>query len=117
MHGRGRRIGGGEARADANGATYVLLSVDSTNYVIGLNDQGRYLQGLYGPATRFRLAALDKYIPTDPCRQWAVNYNTYYGTNDTTGFFNTLVGMASNSCKVKALVDQASSIKSFQPVP
>ncbi len=84
---------------------------------MGLNDQGRYLQGTYGPATRFRLAALDRYEPVEPCRTLAAAYNTCYGFNDTIGFNITLSGMASNSCKVKALVDQSSGIKSFQPVP
>jgi hypothetical protein len=108
----------GQATADgANGSTYILQSFDGTSDLMGLNDQGHYFQGFYDSTTNFKQAALDKFIPTDPCRTLSENYNSYIAVNDTVGFNSTLSGMANFSCKAKVLVDKFGIIKSFQPAP
>jgi hypothetical protein len=108
----------GQAIADgANGSTYVLQQFDGASMFMGLNDQGQLFQAVYDSTTNFKQAMLDKFIPTDPCRTAAVNYNGYVQVNDTVGFNNTLTSMVYSSCKAKVLVDQTSTIKSFQPVP
>jgi len=87
---------------------------------MGLNDQGRSFQAVYGSTTRFREAALEKFTPTDPYRAWAEAYNNYVQVNDTVGFNTTLTSMVTDSCKARVHVDKRNPIwliRSFEPVP
>jgi len=104
----------------ANGSTYVLTAFDGEFSLIGLNDQNRSFQAVYGSTTDFKQAVLDKFIPTDPCRTLAEDYNGYVQLNDTVGFTATLTGMAGSSCKARVILDRTSpvwKIRSFQPEP
>jgi hypothetical protein len=107
----------------ANGKTFYLTSFDGANQLIGLNDQGKGFTGLYGAQTRFRAAALDKYAPTDPCRDPAASYNSYIATNDTVGFNAALTAMVPPAigpvaiCKARVHVDKLNVIVSFEPMP
>jgi hypothetical protein len=115
---------GPAAAGEANGSTYAFISFDGTD-LMGLNNQGRTFSATYGSTTNFKLAVLDKYAPTDPCREAAVGYNSYLAVNDTVGFDGSLTSLANPSvngiptdpCHVKVLIDSSNTIKSFQPVP
>lgn len=111
----------GRAMADgANGSTYALTAFDGDFTLMGLNEQGRSFQAVYGSTTLFREAALEKFAPVDPCRTWAEAYNTYVQVNDTVGFNATLANMVTDSCLAKVHVDKKNPIwrvRSFEPVP
>jgi hypothetical protein len=106
-----------EALSGANGTTYVLTNFDGAAQFMGLNNQGKQFTASYGATTSFKLAALDKYQPGDPCRIAASSYNASVAVNDTVGFNATLGDMAANSCMAKVLLDKANVIKTFQPAP
>ena len=112
-----------QALSGANGKTFYLTSFDNVSQFIGLNDQGKTFTGSYGGQTKFKLAAIDKYIPTDPCREPAIAYNTYIAINDTLGFNASLTSMVPPSigptaiCKARVHVDKFNAIISFQPMP
>jgi hypothetical protein len=104
----------------ADGSTYVLTSFDGDFALVGLNDQGRSFQAVYGSTTAFKDAVLDKFAPTDPCRTFAEDYNAYISVNDTVGFNATLANMVAASCKARVIVDRTNPvwlIRSFKPVP
>jgi hypothetical protein len=111
---------GPAAAGEANGSTYLFMSFDGTS-LMGLNNQGKTFNAIYGSTTSFKSAVLDKYIPTDPCRAAAASYDNYVGTDDTVGFDYSLSllanGAPTDPCHVKVLIDSSNTIKSFQPVP
>lgn len=107
----------------AHGKTFYLTSFDNVNQLIGLNDQGKGFTGIYGSRTRFRAAPLDKFAPTDPCREPAAKYNGYIAVNDTVGFNAALTAMVPPTigpvavCKARVHVDKLNVITSFEPIP
>lgn len=81
------------------------------------NDQGRSFSATYGSGTSFKLAALDRYSPVDPCRDAAKVYNDQLqaGVDDTVGFSAFTIPV--DPCRARILLDSSGSIKSFQPLP
>lgn len=71
--------------------------------------------------TVFRSASLNQFSPTDPCRAYAINYNTAAPTGDTSGLLSAISAMATNGCLARIHVDRSSPtpppIKSFRPLP
>jgi len=112
---------GQAAAGSADGSTYVLTAFDGDFSLVGLNDQGRSFQAVYGSTTRFKQAVLDKYSGVyPPCRDAASDYNNYFAINDTAGFGTAITDMVTNNCKAKVTLDKRNPvwrIKSFQPVP
>jgi hypothetical protein len=104
-----------EALTGANGSTYRIASFDGVS-LLGFNNQGKTFSASYAGTTSFKLAAVDRYTPVDPCRTAAAAYNAYFGTNDTVGFNASLSTLAANSCKARVLISGV-TIRSFQPVP
>jgi len=65
--------------------------------------------------TTFWLANLDKYAPTDPCRQAALNYNTITGDDSIETGINGLIG-----CNARIWTKKAAPVdpcRAFRPVP
>jgi hypothetical protein len=106
-----------EALSGANGTTYVITDFNSASELVGLNNQGKTFTATYASSTSFKLAVLDRYTPTDPCRAAASDYNGYIAVNDTAGFNTSFTAFAANSCKAKVLLDRNNIIKTFQPAP
>ena len=72
-------------------------------------------------ATVFRSANLNQFAPVDPCRAYAINYNTAAPTGDASGLLAAISAMATNGCLARIHVDRTSPnpppIKSFRPLP
>jgi len=115
----------------ADGSTFVLSSYDGTT-LVAINDQGHSFLAPFGTATTFKPAALEKYIPNDPCRQAATNYDgaLIVATSDGgVALTRAISSLASLGCRAKVVFDAQdpyqsgdpyvppNPIKQFQPVP
>ena len=70
----------------------------------------------------FRSAQTAKYAPVDPCRQFAIDYNTAAPTGDSNGVFQAISAMAGSGCFARVQEDKlvppnpTAPIKSFRPL-
>ncbi len=98
------------------GTEYVLNGFDASTLTIsGANRKGSF-SAPYNTGTVFRNAQVDKYLPGDPCRTFASDYNTAGLAGDSTGLNAALTNMATNGCHARVLVDsKLNTIKSFAP--
>ena len=112
----------------ADGSTFVLSSYDGT-ILVAANDQSHSFVAQFGSTMTFKPAALDKYIPNDPCGQAAANYNSalIVATSDGGVALSSAISSLAG-CKAKVVFDAQdpyipndpyvppNPIKGFQPV-
>ena len=101
------------ATADDGVTVLTLTSFDGVT-LAGTTAKGKTFAGSFTAATSFQQAALQRYIPVDPCRSFAATYNA--GAPGSEGFASAISSMASNSCHARVSVS-AGVIRLFQPVP
>ena len=103
---------------DASGSAFLLNGFDGTT-LTGYNRQGT-LTTTIDNATVFRAAALDKFLPVDPCRSFAEAYNAAAAAGDQAGVLAAITAMATNGCAARVLVDKQQPVdpcRSFRPIP
>jgi hypothetical protein len=105
--------------ATVTGSAYTLTSFDGTT-LLGVNKQGSF-SATFDENTVFRIAQLDKYLPVDPCREFAVAYNLAGITGDTASLVGAISGLASlGVCNARIVVNNQLPVdpcRSFRPIP
>ena len=72
--------------------------------------------------TVFRIANLNQFAPVDPCRQYAVDYNTAGAAGNASGVFAAVSAMSTGGCLARLHVDKVvppnpiAPIRSFRPL-
>lgn len=102
---------------DVNGSAFVLNGFDGVSLLSGQNDQGSF-SAPYDGSTVFRKAQLDKYQPTDPCREAAAIYNAT-GSTSGAGFNAALAGLVVNGCHARIIIEVPPNpirVRSFRPI-
>lgn len=94
---------------------YKLSSFDfQTLTLTATNKLGWTVIASLTPETSFSEARVDRFIPTDPCRAWAVEYNL----PDTESNISAIEELAALQCNVRLIVNaHSSTVRQFQPVP
>jgi hypothetical protein len=108
-----------DVNSDCDGAgpkAYTLTSFTGTT-ITGVNGFGQTVTASFSPDTRFRLANLNRFIPTDPIRPALITYNAAVNAQsaDISGSIEDLV-----SFQVHARLNVkpgTTVIRSFRPVP
>ena len=85
-----------------------------TGTITGVNKHGRTVTATIASSTTFRPAALDRFIPGDPCRTPAVAYNEETAGGETP--VGPLGEMAALGCNARIWV-RASTVRALQPMP
>ena len=105
---------------EIQGSVAQLSSFDNVSLLTFSTSKGAVVAA-FDNSTVFRTANLSRFIPTDPCRAFAINYNTATPTGDASGLFAAISAMAANGCLARIHVDRTSPnpppIKSFRPLP
>ena len=100
-----------------NGSEVQLTAFDGVSQLSYNTTKGPFV-ALLDTQTIFRSANLNPFTPTDPCRQYAINYNTAGPTGDTNGLFAAISAMAASGCVARIHVDRTvppNPVKSFRP--
>ena len=102
------------------GSVAQLSSFDNISLLTFSTSKGPEVAA-FDNSTVFRTANLNQFTPTDPCRAYAINYNTAAPTADASALFSAISAMASNGCLARIHVDRSvpipPPIKSFRPLP
>lgn len=67
-------------------------------------------------------ASLNQFAPTDPCRQYAVDYNTAGAAGNASGLFAAISAMSTSGCLARIHTDKIvppnpiAPIRSFRPL-
>src|SRR5687767_7479960 len=72
--------------------TGVVANPDGSYDLAGTDRRGVAYVARFNPNTTFRLARVDRYLPTDPCRDIAVAYNS--GTPTASDGYATISALA-----------------------
>ena len=84
------------------GSEYVLSGFDGS--LLTFNGSKGSFSATFSSDTTFRNAQLDKFYPTDPCREFANNYNIGGVSGDTGQLLVAINDLASNGCHARILV-------------
>lgn len=106
---------------DVKGQDILMVSYEvDTGLLAGMDRNGLPVAAYIAAPTRLRAAQVDKYLPTDPCKTLAEDYNASIAsvpTGDAT-FGATMVSLASSGCAAKLHIDSAAGVaRLFQPKP
>lgn len=94
--------------SDASGSTFVLTDFDFDTRVVSASNAQFSLASPYDPETWFLAAKLDRYIPTDPCREAAIQYNDAIATAvgfDSQALDFALEALADRSCHARVIIN------------
>jgi hypothetical protein len=102
------------------GSVAQLSGFDNISLLSFSTSKGAMIAAFDG-STVFRSANVNQFAPVDPCRAYAINYNTAAPTGDASGLFAAISEMATNGCLARIHVDRTQPvpppIKSFRPLP
>lgn len=95
-----------------------LTSLDTTGLLTGTTQQGASVSYPLTATTAYRLARLDSYIPVDPCRTAAQNFNTAVSSPSSEITVTSAIAQyASLGCKARVHIIRATStISAFRPI-
>ncbi len=94
----------------------LLTSFDlATMTVSGYNKHGWEYTGTLTSTTMYRTAVIDRFIPTDPCREIATLYNQAVLAGEAP--IARIDEMVQNSCSAKVWFSPTATIRVFQPMP
>jgi hypothetical protein len=105
-----------------NGSEAQLTGFDTTSGMLTFNTTKGVFAATLVNDTVFRDAQLAKFIPKDPCRQFAIDYNTAGATVDANGVYQAISAMATSGCIARVQVDKlvppnpVAPVKSFRPL-
>jgi hypothetical protein len=104
-----------------NGSEAQLTAFDTVTLLLSFNTTKGAFTALLDTSTVFRNAQTTKYSPLDPCRQFAIDYNTAGATVDTNGVFQAIAAMAGSGCLARIHTETTvtvppNPIKSFRPL-
>lgn len=89
-----------------NGSEVQLVGFDTASRQLTFNTANGMLTAALVDGTVFRDAQLPKFAPVDPCRQFAIDYNTAGATVDTNGVFQAISLMAGSDCLARVHIDK-----------
>ncbi|HUP02084.1 MAG TPA: hypothetical protein VM737_11260 [Gemmatimonadota bacterium] len=113
----GRLLAESAAPAYAPPILVQLTAFDSATFLVtGTDGFGAPVAATFGAGTFFRAARIDRYAPTDPCRDLAIAYNTSFSVGSDTGVFAAIGSLATAGCHARIQVDpQTSAVRVFFP--
>jgi hypothetical protein len=101
------------------GSDAQLTGFDGASLLSYVTTKGSFT-AVFDNATVFRAANLNQFAPVDPCRDYAVNYNTAGTAGDASGLFAAISAMSTGGCLARIHVDRIAPnpppIKSFRPL-
>jgi hypothetical protein len=106
-----------------NGNEAQLVGFDVASGLLTFNTTSGAVAATLHNGTVFRDAQLSRYAPVDPCRQFAIDYNTAGTTVDTNGVYLAISAMAGNGCIARIHLDKTvppnpiAPIRSLRPLP
>ena len=104
------------------GSVAQLAGFDNVSLLTFATSKGVTTAALDG-GTVFRIANLNHFAPTDPCRAFAINYNAAASSGDVQGLNSAIWAFSNSSCYARIHVDKVvppnptAPIKSFRPHP
>jgi hypothetical protein len=104
-----------------NGSEGQLSGFDGVSQLSYNTAKGSFI-ATFDNNTVFRAANVDRFAPVDPCRQFAINYNTAGATIDVNGLFLAISAMSTSGCLARIQVDKSvppnptAPIRSFRPL-
>jgi hypothetical protein len=104
-----------------NGGEAQLTGFDGTSLLSYITTKGSF-SVTFDDNSILRSANLKQFTPVDPCRQYAVDYNTAGATVDAAGLFAAISAMSTSGCLARIHVDKTvppnptAPIRSFQPL-
>ena len=106
-----------------NGSEVQIVGFDTVSLRLDyVTAKGVASAAVFDGNSLFRSAQTAKYAPVDPCRQFAIDYNTAAPTGDSNGVFQAISAMAGSGCFARVQEDKlvppnpTAPIKSFRPL-